>query len=81
MNGQSGDSFIGNNTAIFPVTRVACSTNTTNGDIIELEEPTIKIYTITGMLLDINKIEYLSSGIYIIHYEYSDHVDIEKIIK
>jgi subtilisin family serine protease len=81
VNGQSGDSFIGNNTAIFPVTRVACSTNTTNGDIIELEEPTIKIYTITGMLLDINKIEYLSSGIYIIHYEYSDHVDIEKIIK
>ena len=87
VNGQPGDSFLGNNVAIFPVTRVSCPTSNTNinGEENEIEtpqyDPIIKIYTITGSLLDINNIDYLSQGIYIIHYVYPDHVDKVKFIK
>lgn len=81
VNGQSGDSFLGNNIAYFPITRISCTQSTNGIEELPVEQPIIKIYTITGMLVDGDKIEYLSSGIYIIHYQYSDHTDIEKIIK
>ena len=81
VNGQSGDSFLGNNIAYFPITRISCTQSTNGTEELPVEQPIIRIYTITGMLVDGDKIEYLSSGIYIIHYQYSDHTDIEKIIK
>jgi hypothetical protein len=81
VNGQSGDSFLGNNIASFPVTRISCTQSSNGTEELPVEQPIIKIYTVTGMLVDEDKIEYLSSGIYIIHYQYSDHTNIEKIIK
>jgi hypothetical protein len=81
VNGLPTDDFIGNNTDILPITRIPCTQSTNGTEEISTEQPIIKIYTITGMLVDGNKIEYLSSGMYVIHYQYSDHTDIEKIIK
>lgn len=87
VNGQPGDSFLGNNVAYFPVTRISCSTNSSNNfeepleDSTEVEEPKIKIYTITGSLVDSDKIEYLPQGIYIVQYIYSDHTISSKFFK
>ena len=87
VNGQSGDSFLGNNIAYFPVTRVSCGTYTTNGEEVsdesepELIEPKIKIYTVTGALLDINRIEELSTGIYIVKFIYPDRTETAKIAR
>jgi hypothetical protein len=85
VNGQSGDSFLGNNIAYFPVTRISCATNTTNGEELtdepELIEPNIKIYTVTGALLDINRIEELSTGIYIVKFIYPDRTETVKIAR
>lgn len=81
VNGQSGDAFLGNNIAYFPVTRISCTQSLDGSEELPIEQPIVKIYTITGTLVDQNKIEYLSSGIYIVHYQYSDHTDVEKIMK
>jgi hypothetical protein len=87
VNGQSGDSFLGNNVAYFPVTRVSCSTNTINGEEFseevetKIEEPIVKIYTITGALLDVNRIEELSAGIYVIKFIYPDRTETVKIAR
>jgi subtilisin family serine protease len=78
VNNSTGDDFVGNNIAMLPITRVACSNST---DVIEEpERPRVKIYTITGMLVDHDQIDRLSKGIYVIQYIYSDHTDVEKII-
>jgi hypothetical protein len=87
VNGQSGDSFLGNNVTYFPVTRVTCPTNTTNGEELseevetKIEEPIVKIYTITGALLDINRIEELSAGIYVVKFIYPDRTETAKIAR
>ena len=84
---------VGNNIDILPITRSTASAS--NSDVviegeepieipdytIEYFEPIIKIYTITGALLDITDTEYLSHGIYIIQYIFPDRVVSEKIFK
>jgi subtilisin family serine protease len=78
VNNTTGDDFAGNNIAILPITRISC---TNSSDVIEEpERPRVKIYTVTGMLVDHDQIDRLSKGIYVIQYIYSDHMDTEKII-
>jgi hypothetical protein len=93
VNGLSTDDFAGNNIAILPITR--SSSSASNSDVIiegeepieipdytiEYFEPIVKIYTITGALLDITDTEYLSHGIYIILYIFPDRIVSEKIFK
>jgi subtilisin family serine protease len=84
VNGVAGDDFAGNNTAVIPVTRISCSTsnNSIDGEMTEEqpeEQPTVKIYTVTGQLLEATDIRYLSAGIYVVHYIYSDHIIRDKI--
>lgn len=80
VNGVTGDDFAGNNTAVIPVTRISC-TNSVDSQLVEEQEeqPAIKIYTVTGQLMDFTNPKYLSTGIYIIHYIYSDHIIKDKI--
>ena len=93
VNGLPTDDFVGNNIDILPITRSTASAS--NSDVIiegeepieipdytiEYFEPIIKIYTITGALLDITDTEYLSHGIYIIQYIFPDRIVSEKIFK
>lgn len=78
VNGVIGDANATNNIAIIPVTRIACTTG--SADSFETEVPTIKIYTVTGMLVDETSIDRLSKGVYIIQYQYPTRVYTEKII-
>jgi hypothetical protein len=78
VNGVTGDDFAGNNQAIIPITRISC-TNSVDSEI-EPERPVVKIYTITGMLVDFDDPSRLSKGIYVIKYIFSDQTYSEKII-
>lgn len=66
VNGQAGDSFLGNNKAFLPITRLSCTSASTNGEEIIVAEPIIKIYSITGMPIENISMDNLASGIYII---------------
>jgi hypothetical protein len=76
VNGQSGDSNPSNNIAIIPVTRISCSGASI--DELPIEQPIVKIYTITGMEVqqDLNR---LVPGAYIIHFIYKDRTEIQKV--
>lgn len=69
-----------NNSALLPITKIACTTATSSG--IELtEEPKIKIFTITGRPLKATAIEELPSGMYIVHLIYKDRTEVTKFAK
>lgn len=81
VNGSPGDADISNNRLDLVVNRISTNEEDImdNGAItgpintVEDEYPlSIQIYTVTGMLLDINRYEELPTGIYIIKENYKD---------
>jgi len=80
VNNQPADDFIGNNIALLPITRIACTTSeiyNTNNE----ETPKFEFYSITGQLLDYYNIDMLPHGIYIMKIIYSNQTEIIKISK
>jgi hypothetical protein len=80
VNGVA-DANAANNSALLPITKIACTTASVDG--IELtEEPRIKIFTITGRpVRGAKTIEELPTGMYIIHMIYKDHTEVTKFAK
>ena len=76
VNGQTGDSNSSNNIATIPVTRISCTTN--GFEEIEIENPEIRVYTITGVEVDPD-LNTLATGAYVIHFIYSDHIEVQKV--
>jgi hypothetical protein len=83
VNGFSGDGNPTNNRVELPISRITTAEEgMMEGNGIEEKELPIstQYYTITGMLLDITKEEYLPVGIYIAKYNYTNRSETEKIV-
>jgi hypothetical protein len=90
VNGGVGDADISNNRLDLVFNRISTNDEdiVDNGAVtdpvitVEDEYPlSINIYTITGMLLDVNRFDELASGIYIVKENYRDHSITYKIGK
>jgi len=92
VNGGTGDADLTNNRLDLVFNRLAANQEDIIGNyplfddpnamIIEDEYPiSINIYTVTGMLLDINRYNELPKGIYIIKENYEDHTKTYKWAK
>jgi hypothetical protein len=92
VNGSSGDADLTNNRIDLVFNRISTSQEDIIGNYPLIDDPeaiyvedeipvSIEIYTITGMLLDINRYEELSSGIYIIKANYTDRSETYKWAK
>jgi hypothetical protein len=83
VNGNTGDANLTNNRLDLVFNRISTNGEETLGNDVIIDEsisttedevPTsVNIYTVTGMLLDINRYNELPSGIYIIKENYKDH--------
>jgi hypothetical protein len=83
VNGFSGDGNPTNNRVELPISRITTAEEgMMEGNGIEEKELPIstQYYTITGVLLDITKEEYLPFGIYIAKYNYTNRSETEKIV-
>jgi hypothetical protein len=92
VNGSTGDADLTNNRLDLVFNRLATNQEDIIGNyplfddpnalIIEDEYPiSVNIYTVTGMLLDINRYNELPKGIYIIKENYEDHTNTYKWAK
>ena len=92
VNGGTGDADLTNNRLDLVFNRLATNQEDIIGNyplfddpnamIIEDEYPiSVNIYTVTGMLLDINRYNELPKGIYIIKENYEDHTNTYKWAK
>jgi hypothetical protein len=90
VNGGPGDADNSNNRLDLVFNRISTNNEdiADNGAVtdpvttVEDEYPlSINIYTITGMLLDVNRFDELASGIYIVKENYRDHSITYKISK
>jgi subtilisin family serine protease len=81
VNGVA-DGSTANNTALLPITKIACTTATSTDGVELYEEPKLKFYTITGRpIRGVKTIEELPSGMYIIHMIYKDRTEVTKFAK
>lgn len=83
VNGSTGDADLTNNRVDLVFNRISTNEEDIMGNHVILEDPnststedeyplSIQIYTVTGMLLDVNRYNELPSGIYIIKENYTN---------
>jgi len=92
VNGSAGDADLTNNRLDLVVNRISTNEEDIIGNYPLLEDPNsfyieddipafVNIYTVTGMLLDVNRYNELPKGIYIIKENYIDHTKTYKWAK
>jgi hypothetical protein len=92
VNGSTGDADLTNNRLDLVVNRISTNEEDIIGNYPLLEDPNsfyieddipafVNIYTVTGMLLDVNRYNELPKGIYIIKENYIDHTKTYKWAK
>jgi len=92
VNGSAGDADLANNRLDLVVNRISTNEEDIIGNYPLLEDPNsfyieddipafVNIYTVTGMLLDVNRYNELPKGIYIIKENYIDHTKTYKWAK
>jgi hypothetical protein len=92
VNGSAGDADLTNNRLDLVFNRISTTEEDILGTLPLLDDPnsiyiedeiptSVKIYTITGSLLDINRYNELPSGMYIIVAKYEDRTDTYKWAK
>jgi len=92
VNGSVGDADLTNNRLDLVVNRISTNEEDIIGNYPLLEDPNsvyieddipafVNIYTVTGMLLDVNRYNELPKGIYIIKENYIDHTKTYKWAK
>jgi len=92
VNGSAGDADLTNNRLDLVVNRISTNEEDIIGNHPLLEDPNsvyieddipafVNIYTVTGMLLDVNRYNELPKGIYIIKENYIDHTKTYKWAK